>query len=64
MIVPKAYNLLDRCVEDGVRYGLSRAYKHTDTPTQEHMENEIALAVMNEICTWFDFKGVGNDIDA
>jgi hypothetical protein len=64
MIVPKAYNLLDRCVEEGVRYGLARAYKHTETPTTEHIENEIAIAVMNEISTWFEFKGVENDIDA
>jgi hypothetical protein len=63
MIVPKAYDLLDRCVEEGVRYGLARAHKHTDTPTPEHLENEIAMAVMKEISTWFDFKGIENDIN-
>jgi hypothetical protein len=58
MMIPKTYELLDRCIADGVRYGLNRAYKHTDAPTQEQMEAEIENAVMNEICAWFEFKGV------
>jgi len=64
MIIPKTYLLLDRCIEEGVRYGLNRAYKHTDSPTREHMENEIAMAIMHEITEWFEIKqGVDNEAD-
>ena len=61
MMIPKTYELLDRCIEDGVRYGLNRAYKHTDTPSREQMEAEIENAVMNEICSWFYFKGTEDE---
>jgi hypothetical protein len=61
MMIPKTYELLDRCIQDGVRYGLNRAYKHTETPTREQMENEIENAVVNEICAWFEFKGVEDE---
>jgi hypothetical protein len=61
MMIPKTYELLDRCIEDGVRYGMNRAFKHTDAPTREQMEAEIENAVMNEICAWFEFKGVIED---
>ena len=32
MMVPKSYELLDRCIEDGVAYGWMRAYKYADNP--------------------------------
>ena len=41
-------------VEEGVAYGVSRAYKHSDNPTHEYMTNCISDAVLNSICEWFD----------
>lgn len=50
------YKLIERCVEEGVQYGYTRAHKHTDHPTQEQLEDQIIQAVMNEICEWFEFN--------
>jgi hypothetical protein len=34
-----------------------RAYKYADNPMREQMsQQEIVNAVMNEICTWFEFN--------
>lgn len=52
----KEYNLVQMCVENGVRLGLGRAYKHTEQPTYEDMIDAINSAVMNELCEWFDFS--------
>lgn len=53
MLKPKTYQLLGRCIEDGVRFGITRAYKYTDKPTKEQMYDEIEKAIMYEICEWF-----------
>ena len=53
---PKSYNLLDKCVADGVSLGLNRAYKYDPNPTKEVIEREVCNSVMNEICEWFDFE--------
>ena len=63
MMVPKTYALLDRCVEEGIQYGWNRAHKHTDTPDEIWIREQIHQAIMNEISDWFDFKGVENEID-
>lgn len=64
MMVPKTYDLLDRCIEDGIQLGWQRAHKHTDTPDPIWIREQIHQAVMFEIYQWFEFKGVGNDADA
>lgn len=53
---PKFYKVLDEAVSVGIAYGVSRAYKHTDTPKREDLEIQIHSAVMNEINEWFDFE--------
>lgn len=55
MLKPKAYNLLMRCVEDGVLLGVNSAYKHTDNPTREQLCHSIENSIINEICEWFHF---------
>lgn len=50
-----AYRLLDRAVEEGVRYGYMRAYKYTDTPSKEGIIADIHQAVMHELCEIMDF---------
>ena len=44
-----AYGVIERAVEDGVSYGYMRAYKHTDTPDENHIKTEIENAVMNSL---------------
>lgn len=57
---PNTYRLLEMCVESGIAYGLTRAYKHTDKPTTEQIEEKIRQAIMNEICEWFEFEPKGD----
>lgn len=60
----KEYDLLLRCVEDGVSYGFSRAHKHTDTPDPIQVQSQIIQAVMNEVCEWFKFEGDFNESES
>jgi hypothetical protein len=41
-------------VEEGVTYGLNRAYKHTDTPTRDQVVSAVTDQVLTSICEWFD----------
>lgn len=52
---PKALKLLEQCIEDGVAFGLGRAYKHTKTPTTEQIQQSIEDAILHEVHEWFDF---------
>ena len=55
---PDTYRLLERCIEDGVKTGLHRAYKHTDEPTYELMADKITQAILHEVCEWFRFDEI------
>lgn len=44
------YSILEDRVETGINYGYRRAYKHTNTPTEEEMKMEILNAVMTNLC--------------
>ena len=54
-LVPRSYNLISRCVEDGISYGYQRAFKHTASPGEAHIKESIYDAVTNEISEWFNF---------
>jgi hypothetical protein len=49
------YKVLVECVEEGARYGVFRAFKHTDEPSIEKIVSEVEAAVMNAICEKFIF---------
>lgn len=51
----KAYDVLQRAVEDGLNYGWRRAHKHTDTPHEEATKDALFNGVMDEIASYFDF---------
>jgi hypothetical protein len=55
---PKTYRILTEAVENGVKYGYHRSYKHTDDPDPEQMQDTIVTAVMNEIFEWFDIDNM------
>jgi hypothetical protein len=57
---PKSYKVLEMCIENGVKFGLSRAYKDTDNPTLTELEDYILATIEYEICEWFDM-GSEND---
>ena len=56
----RAYSVLSRAVEDGVAYGWRRAHKHTSTPDENSIVDQIVTGVLNEICLYFDFSDDGS----
>jgi len=58
---PNEYAILSRAVEDGIRYGYRRCFKHrvepmTDSDADvEQAVEEIERAVMNEVCEVWRF---------
>ena len=71
-LVPKTYDLLVRAVEDGVAYGVDRRCREKrdlircDDAASVAIQQEIAEAVLNSICEWFDIRepGEAEDTDA
>ena len=61
MMIPKTYELLDRCVDEGISFGYARAFKHTDSPSEAAIHESIHREVMSQLCEWFEFKGVTED---
>lgn len=58
---PRTYNLLMRCVEDGIGFGLNRIFKHVetrrDTPEDRQAMTEALLhAISHELDCWFEFE--------
>jgi hypothetical protein len=47
--------VLCHAVETGVSVGWRRAHKHTDTPIEEDVIEDITSAVMEEIHNYFEF---------
>jgi hypothetical protein len=52
---PKEYLLMLECVEKGVAYGIHRAHKHEDDPSDDHIRNVITDAVMAAISEYWAF---------
>ena len=46
----RTYALVSRAVEEGVAYGLQRAYKYADAPTRENLCEYIEREVLNALC--------------
>lgn len=66
-LVVKAYPVLDQAVENGIAYGLTRAFKHLDGDLNLEKHGDMARealqnAVMCEICEWFDIPAL-NELD-
>lgn len=59
---PKIYELLRRCVEDGINMGWSRAHKYADTPGENAIKDAIEDAIFSELYEWFDFS-TRTDVD-
>ena len=52
---PKTHQLIEFAIENGLKLGYSRAYKHNDNPAQDYILNQQLEAIMLEIHNWFDF---------
>ena len=55
----RTYTIVSRAIEEGVAYGIQRAYKHTDTPERESLQAPIEQAVLDTICEVIDFGDEG-----
>lgn len=54
---PKLYQLLERCVSEGIDRGIYLSNKHVDQPIEipEETKHYLASCVMTEISEWFSF---------
>ena len=54
--------VMERCIENGIQAGLRRAFKHTDTPSQEVIAESIDRYIWLELDDMFRFpEYVHND---
>lgn len=53
---PKILPLLERCIEDGLMRGYTKAHKHVDEPAPEAIQNAQLNAILHEIYEAFDFE--------
>lgn len=56
MLTPKFLPVLEMCIENGLRLGHRRAYKHSDNPDEEIIYSKQHDAIMEEIYQWFDVE--------
>jgi hypothetical protein len=52
---PKAREVLELAVEQGVARGYRRAHKYVEHPTEEAILSSIEEYVMSAIYDWFEF---------
>lgn len=60
MMKPKFEAVLDMCIDNGLRRGYNRTFKHNDNPTEETIIENQRNAIMDEIHEWFDIES--NDV--
>lgn len=53
---PKILPLIERCISDGIERGYARAHKHTSTPHEHAIKDQIYENIMHEFHEWFDFS--------
>jgi hypothetical protein len=51
----KTYEVLSRAVEEGVMHGWRRAYKHTEAPNEQAVQQAVIEGAMEAICEVFSF---------
>jgi archaeosine-15-forming tRNA-guanine transglycosylase len=53
---PKFRVILEQAIEEGVRRGYSRAFKHVENPSEGAIIEHVEEAVMSAIYEYFDFE--------
>lgn len=51
----RAYLVIARAVEEGIRFGVGRAFKHTARPSREAIEENVEREVMNALSEVLDY---------
>ena len=52
----KEHLVVEECIMNGVERGFSRAYKHTDSPSNDDIKESIYQAVLSEFNECFDYE--------
>lgn len=52
----RSYDVLYRAVEEGLGYGWHRAHKHTDSPDEDAIKQQMLDGVMGAVCEYFTFS--------
>jgi len=52
---PNVYEIISRAVEAGARFGVHRAFKHTETPEREAIVAQVEHEIMLALCDVINF---------
>lgn len=52
---PKFRFILQTAIDEGVRSGYRRAFKHVENPSEGAIVDNIVTEIFNSLDTWFDF---------
>ena len=55
----KAYPVIREAISSGIAFGIRRAYKHTDTPGHDVLQEQIEQEIMNALEEVIDFDKSG-----
>lgn len=50
-----SYKIISNIIEIGISRRWNKAHKHMQTPSQQHILNEIHMLAMNELCEILKF---------
>lgn len=51
---PRFRNVLEMAIEEGVRFGYNRAFKHNPEPHEDAIVDSIVTEIFNSLDTWFE----------
>lgn len=57
----RGYDAFHRAVEEGISAGWRRAHKHTDSPGEDTVKNQILTEVINAVSEYFAFDQPPDD---
>lgn len=52
---PRTFAIFEIAIEEGIEYGWRRAHKHTDSPSEDTIKEEISNAIFSELHKYFSF---------
>lgn len=52
----KVYPVLAQCVEDGAAYGVHRAFKYAEHPTEDAICEHVEREILNLLCERLDLN--------
>lgn len=54
MMKPRFRAVLEMAIEEGVRFGYNRAFKHVENPHEDAIADSIVTEIFNSLDTWFE----------